>query len=276
MVEYKECYVAFIDILGFKNLIDDSECEDIYNIFQSILDFEPHPLISNASVYKHIHHTIMSDSIVVYIEAAITDGFISLADVCSQIQMRLSRNHPPIFVRGGIAKGSLYHQNNILFGTGLTKAYILESTAAIYPRIIFSNEVRENALENTKNFYMFDYDSSYYKKDNDEWYYINFLNTFNSLKTWRPRSVEESIEMNNMYFDSLLSHVNEVLGKETDNSIRRKYLWLKGKLTEEIEHMPQVKKYFEDLSNKKHEEEEKRCGEAIISASIEKMDNSQQ
>lgn len=265
MKEYRECYVAFIDILGFKKLIEESCFEDVYSIFQSVLNFEPHPLLKNADVYNNICYTVMSDSIIVYIDASIVDGFIALTDVCSQIQMKLSRNNPPIFVRGGIAKGTLYHQNNILFGTGLTKAYILESTAAIYPRIIFTEELRNQALENTKKFYVFDYNSMYYKKDDDELYYINFLHIFNYIPSIAPKSVEESMRINNEYFHGLRDYVNGVLGKEIDQSIRKKYLWLKRKIKNEIECMPYVKKYFDELYNKECEEAEKRFSEAINS-----------
>ena len=150
-VKYKECYVAFLDILGFKKLIDKSECEDIFKIFHAVLNFEPHPLVSNSEVYNNIRYTIMSDSIVVYIEVEIEDSFIALADVCSQIQMKLSRNNPPIFLRGGISQGTLYHKERILFGTGLTKAYILENTAAIYPRIIFMERKMSTNTKKSKS-----------------------------------------------------------------------------------------------------------------------------
>ena len=66
MAEYKECYVAFIDILGFKNYINHAECEEINEIFQSILEFNPNPLVKNDYLYGNIHITIMSDSIVVH------------------------------------------------------------------------------------------------------------------------------------------------------------------------------------------------------------------
>lgn len=264
MEKYKECYVAFIDILGFKNLIDKSNFEDIYSIFLLVLNFEPHPLLKNEDVYKDIHYTIMSDSIIIYIDVTITDGFMALTDVCSQIQMKLSRNNPPFFVRGGIAKGTLYHHNNILFGTGLTNAYILENTSAIYPRIIFTEKLRQLALENTKKFYIFDYNSMFYKKDNDEMYYINFLHAFNYIPTVAPKSVEESIQVNNKYFHTLLGHVNEVLGTEIDQSIRKKYLWLKNKIMEEIECMPEVKKYFDELHCEENEKLEKRLSKTII------------
>lgn len=262
-VQYKECYVAFLDILGFKNLIDKSECEDIFKIFHAVLNFEPHPLVSNSEVYNNIHYTIMSDSIVVYIEAQIIDAFIALTDVCSQIQMKLSRNNPPIFLRGGISKGTLYHHEHILFGTGLTKAYILENTAAIYPRIIFTEELRKKALENTGKLYVFDYNSMYYEKDDDGLYYINFLHTFNYTKTLAPKNVEEVKQMDIDYFSSLFGHVEEVLSKEIDSSIRKKYLWLENKIKKQIKRMPHVETYFEELYAKEKEAADNRLGAAL-------------
>ena len=35
MAEYKKYYVAFLDILGFKNLIIKNDCEYIRNIFDN-------------------------------------------------------------------------------------------------------------------------------------------------------------------------------------------------------------------------------------------------
>ena len=264
-VKYKECYVAFLDILGFKKLIDKSECEDIFKIFHAVLNFEPHPLVSNSEVYNNIRYTIMSDSIVVYIEVEIEDSFIALADVCSQIQMKLSRNNPPIFLRGGISQGTLYHKERILFGTGLTKAYILENTAAIYPRIIFTEELRKKALENTRKLFVFDYNSMYYEKDDDGFYYINFLHTFNYTKTLAPKNIEEIRQMDIDYFSSLLGHIQEVLGKEIDSSISKKYLWLENKVKKQIKRMPHVETYFEELYAKEKEAADIRLNDVLKS-----------
>lgn len=264
-VKYKECYVAFLDILGFKKLIDKSECEDIFKIFHAVLNFEPHPLVSNSEVYNNIRYTIMSDSIVVYIEVEIEDSFIALTDVCSQIQMKLSRNNPPIFLRGGISQGTLYHKERILFGTGLTKAYILENTAAIYPRIIFTEELRKKALENTRKLFVFDYNSMYYEKDDDGFYYINFLHTFNYTKTLAPKNIEEIRQMDIDYFSSLLGHIKEVLGNEIDSSIRKKYLWLENKVKKQIKRMPHVETYFEELYAKEKEAADIRLNDVLKS-----------
>jgi len=34
--EYTECHIAFIDILGFKNLVMNEQCDYLYNVFQQI------------------------------------------------------------------------------------------------------------------------------------------------------------------------------------------------------------------------------------------------
>lgn len=36
-IEYRDCYVAFLDILGFKELIKTSECSDIFNLSLTFL-----------------------------------------------------------------------------------------------------------------------------------------------------------------------------------------------------------------------------------------------
>ena len=36
MKEYRDCYVAFLDILGFKNMINNKSCSELFEIFESI------------------------------------------------------------------------------------------------------------------------------------------------------------------------------------------------------------------------------------------------
>ena len=263
MVEYKECYVAFLDILGFKELINNSNCNVIHDIFQSVLNFEVRAMMKSATVYKEIKYTIMSDSIIVYIETKYANGFVALADACSQIQMKLLQNNPPILLRGGIERGTLYHKDNILFGQGLTKAYLLENNAATYPRIIFTEELRQLGLANTDRLYVFDYNNMFYRKDSDEFYYINFLNMTNYILASNAKNREDVEKINNDFFDKLLEHVEKILSAEINLSVRGKYLWLKKKIKEQIKCMPSVKSYFEEKDRKEQEERDKRFGETL-------------
>jgi hypothetical protein len=71
----------------------------------------------------------------------------SLSHLCYQIQELAVRLLPSgLLVRGGISKGSLYHENSILFGPAFLEAYRLESTVANVPRIILSREAYLDVL----------------------------------------------------------------------------------------------------------------------------------
>ncbi len=247
MNEYKNCYVAFLDILGFKNLLKNENCDAIKRIYDTIIDFEPHPLIKGREVYKDVNYYIMSDSIVVYINYQVEDSFMALAEVCLQIQIKLATCNPPILIRGAIEKGPLFCEGSIIYGEGLSKAYVLESTLAKYPRIIFTGETREVALQNTGKLYVFDYNQMFYKFDDDMLYYIDYLNTFDYIPSLKVKTVPEVIDFDNIHFERLFNFVEERLGTETNPSIREKYTWLRNKILLEIENKPNVKEYFERI-----------------------------
>jgi hypothetical protein len=44
-------------------------------------------------------------------------------------------------VRGGATVGNLYHSNGIVFGDALIEAYRLESSVAVYPRVVLSQKI---------------------------------------------------------------------------------------------------------------------------------------
>src|SRR5262249_8589289 len=46
-----------------------------------------------------------------------------------------------LLIRGGIAKGPLYHDDSIVFGPALIEAYQLETGVAKFPRVILSRDV---------------------------------------------------------------------------------------------------------------------------------------
>lgn len=263
MEDYRECFVAFIDILGFKRVINEKECKSIRSIFAELQRFKPHPIIKNSEVYRYIKTYIMSDSIVVYIESEREDAFVALADVCAQIQIKLSSMTPPILTRGGIAEGGLYHENNVLFGKGLTRAYLIESTLAKYPRIVFTEETRQSALKHMGKMYTLDYNHMYYKHDDDMLYYIDYMNTYGYIPALGELSHEVITSFNNAYFEGLYTYVEFQLATLTDPSVRDKYLWLMKKINQAVECRPEVKKWFDGIKDKEKEEMDRRFDAAL-------------
>ncbi len=141
MKEYTEKFVAFIDILGFKNMVASSSAtgkpsiEELENL-QSILRNEQDQRfykISGAEIApcsKHIQEDLnfvvsqVSDSVIVSAEIS-PAGIINLIKFCWKIVFLLLEKG--ILCRGYIVKGNIYHEGNQFLGLGYNDAYTHES-----------------------------------------------------------------------------------------------------------------------------------------------------
>ncbi len=251
MPEYKEHYVAFLDILGFKALLGSASCDEIHSIFD-VLHKKSHGRYNLNDVeikaFEHIHHMILSDSVIVYIESDVEDAFASLILICKRMQFALANRENPILLRGGIAVGSLFYEDDIIYGEGLSKAYLLENNLAKYPRIVFTGDTLSIGLKNTK-YMLADMEGlvTPYNVDDDALYYINYL---------QPRFLilNEIVQ----YFDRLKEKCRYHLNQGIESGLREKYLWLNRKIDSEIKTMINVESFY--LKREK-EEDAKRCEE---------------
>lgn len=246
MKKYKEHFVAFLDIMGFKSLLLHSSCDDIYPIFDVLHTKSQAKLNLNGvqiKAYDHIYHTILSDSIIVYIEADIEDAFAALIDVCGRLQNSLANRDEPILLRGGISKGDLFYENDIIYGKGLTDAYLLESKLAKYPRIIFSGDTLALGISNAK--YMFtelEGITKSYSQDDDYLYFINYLET----RQMKPNDIIP-------YYDRLKGVCKKYLYQEIDHSLREKYIWVQKEIEKSIERNLNVKEHYKKLKEEENE-----------------------
>ena len=248
MPEYKEHFVAFLDVLGFKSLLKNASCEELYSIFEVIHKKTCGRRNQNGveiQAYNHIHHTILSDSVIVYIRSDIDDAFAALIDICNKLQYSLANRAKPILLRGGIAIGTLFYENDIVYGEGLSSAYLLENNLAKYPRIIFTGDTLERGLQNTK--YMFvDMEGIMrpYREDDDALYFADYL----SPDFW---DIHKLIR----YYDRLLDMCNHQLNQAIDEGVRAKYLWLKAKIDDAIKMHGQIAEHYKKLDEEKRAQE---------------------
>lgn len=247
------CYVAFLDILGFKDLLDKNNFEEIHSIFEEIRRFKPDPFVEFPA-HEKIQFHIMSDSIIVYVDATMPDSFVSLTEVCYQIQIYLLRRKKPILLRGGIASGYLFRDKDVIFGTGLSRAYSLENELASYPRIIFTAATLNEGLKNSNLSRIWDELNMFYLMDNDDLYYIDFLHTSSYFKHILQDKDDETQASLEEYFEKLYDFVNNHLGYELNQSIRNKYVWLKDKIYTAIDNNQTLSKHFEELEKNRKEE----------------------
>lgn len=139
----EQYYVVYIDFLGAKNIItqdkEDKFLNDLNNIYKNAIWDAKEFTGTNLD---GLVTRIFSDNILFAIK--IGDNFIEeshkmlmLIQLAMHFQVRALKKG--YLVRGGIAKGSLYHCNDFIYGKGLVDAVLLEEQAAIYPRIILQD-----------------------------------------------------------------------------------------------------------------------------------------
>ncbi|WP_343731024.1 hypothetical protein [Duganella sp.] len=154
--EYEERYVAFIDILGFKELISASQHQSALigpSLIFNALDIR-HSSVQDAFLARVRAKDVVSADLDFMVQS-FSDCVVAsckknplglglLLFFCWQISSDwLSKS---FLSRGGIACGKPLHKPNkggasVLFGLAFIQAYKLESEVADYPRII-SKEVR--------------------------------------------------------------------------------------------------------------------------------------
>ena len=147
MREYKECYIAVLDLLGFKSSLNSYDWETISSFFDEINQqyIILYDKTGEAIINKDdLNFKVMSDTICIFVEVSAKNALTSLMATCEYLQIRLLRFNIPILSRGAIVKGQIYHNNDVLFGNGFVKAYYLQEEIAKYPRIIIDNEVIES------------------------------------------------------------------------------------------------------------------------------------
>lgn len=212
-MEYENYFVAFIDILGFKRIIDNSTCEEVLKLFSNFKTQLRDIKLGKDSIVNadDIKFKTMSDSIVFYIKDDSKNALFALLATCAIFQTNLIKMEKPILSRGGITHGQFYINGDVMFGKALTSAYLLESQNAKYPRIIMCNSLIKE--------YGNDFCSKLVFEDNDCFHTIDFIGSLIS---------DYKTGMQN--FIRFRKHILSVLDSSTDNAVREKYLYLYGKL----------------------------------------------
>lgn len=128
----KDRFVAFLDIMGFKDRVARNAHEDVLKeleIFQS-----------NISQYVSYHRdadiqiALFSDSILIYSQDNTLSSLLALADITSHIMMYAIQQEKPIPLKGAIAAGRMTCNQikQLYFGQALIDAYLLEENVKYY------------------------------------------------------------------------------------------------------------------------------------------------
>lgn len=217
MREYQNSYIAYLDLLGFKQLMSQNRsCEEIAQIFDEIraqysIRQNGEPLVpENSMQYK-----VMSDSICIHISSDIPNALAALIHECTYFQVRMLRFDTPILVRGAIVQGNIYSDSDVIFGQGLIDAYMIEENYAKYPRIIMPMELVDKNIDSEHITNLFTMNLLF--KDFDYVYCIDYLRMFYG---WEHSHGKDK---------KLATHIYKMLNESFDESVRDKYLYLQSR-----------------------------------------------
>ena len=204
--ELRDSVVAFVDVLGFKELVRDAKAknnsQEFFTEFQNMILMAIFSLkdifaedcneISDGtsgikSTYKF---RIFSDCILIGCpirEAGNTYTFIKGRNEFETVIDRLYFLQSALishgfFVRGAISVGELYMDDTTIYGIGLIDAYEGELKQAKYPRIILTKSAKDMFMEINKAFQdqeLPNYLSRYLYKDSDGLFFLNYLESIN-------------------------------------------------------------------------------------------------
>lgn len=156
-----KCYVAFLDILGFKDFVENNSHKDLIENFEFIIDKVFSVYIgsyNNPEIGKmgnkqfEIEVLFISDSIILWTKNEFQGSFVKLLQIVSDLIAFSFRTGLPL--RGGISFGELHTHKNFnnttVIGKGLINAYKIEESqnwaGCIVDKIAIDEFNRQNDL----------------------------------------------------------------------------------------------------------------------------------
>lgn len=265
---YRTSIISFIDILGFKNLVNSSTYQDLSKKLKTIrrLSGDDDGLNGEGLEPKVIQ---FSDSIIrirpldseANHEAPYGVMFYEMLDL---VHMQAELINHGICVRGGVSIGEVHYDDDTLFGPGFVRAYEMESIFANYPRIVidpaliqllgndrllFSNHnstddelisIRKNIAKGSDGLYFVDYLRSFQLEVDDLEDIPIFLNNHKQLIIENASGADNLTSVSAKYLWMSIYH-NEVVSELDEESLKN-FGWEKRKLLISVDEIPMLKK----------------------------------
>lgn len=157
---YEPSIVSFIDVLGFRNLLETRHAHDISDVLLKLREFTapleerfPRP-VKDARILSRAFADSVSDAVVrvrVY-DTQYHDGafFHELLDL---LHAQIECIGHGVFIRAGVAIGSAHvgvRGKGPVFGPAMVRAYEIETNEAVYPRIVVDTAAYQSFLEDAR------------------------------------------------------------------------------------------------------------------------------
>lgn len=227
---YETRVVAFIDILGFKNSIRNSNSndEEFNKILTSLTDLKEFFKQNKDSADIETDIELNADTQILQVSDCLIISrliqeqggiFHMLSDCAFAIHLLISNG---FLCRGAIKCGNMYHKGTTIFGQAYLDAYFAEEKEKL-PIVKFDKNLFEvvRQFPGPQNKQITEWEVDYIKKDckmlkNGE-YYLNYFTDYESLVG------EEDLTL--MHYEKLRNIIVNGLSQAEKKSVFKKYSW---------------------------------------------------
>jgi hypothetical protein len=230
--------IAYIDILGFKNIIENEKENAIKKITGCInkglqsynkllrntsdneIDFTGAKIID----IKNPKHLVFSDSVIFHIEDE-ENNLIRFLFALGCLQKSFIEHN--IFIRGSVAKGEIFEDKKNVFGPGVNEAYKLESEIAIFPRIVIHDDLVLKLKEKEAQFPLLKL-NRYIIEDYQGVFFLDYLSIpiFPIIKKNLTKSEITSFKKHKKNITEELEDIKNLRNERNKDKIIGKYLML--------------------------------------------------
>lgn len=212
-MEYENRIVAFIDILGFSEMIRNSEeNEDVFitvhKALEEIRNINRNLQSETREKSLGRQEALFSDNIVISYSTNSPEAEFEL--IYDAMFLQLCLLYEGVLVRGGITTGKLFHNSNMIFGPALVRAYELESKHAIYPRVL----VDDNCVNGS---------GTVFSRDFDGLTFLNFIENFDYCNSLFKKMYNIS---DFQYYSNIKNIVIDKIKACSNTNIKAKLMWL--------------------------------------------------
>ena len=244
-------YTAYIDVLGFSNHIENkitndkeaqSFAQELINNVVNYLEYEKINFLNKYNLPDELNaiqydYTWISDTFVITINyngnctnKHLSGVLISLLSLTiSQVYHFFARKYG-LLLRGAITSKYTFLGKNLILGKGIAEAAKLEKEIAIYPRVIFAEDVISDDIISYIVLMHNDNNLNIVSKDFDGWYFVNYIASLQDLPPMISIGNETNLDeakSDQMETVKIYSQIIDKGLKEKNLKIRSDYLWLK-------------------------------------------------
>lgn len=229
-MKYKDCIVAFYDILGFGDYIDKTDPQKVHDLFKRIASsakFDEHQTKDYDQRFIHFSDTFVRTT-PIFDEKGKPMYMGSLfLEILSAIHIQINLvDNGEVFLRGSITHGKIQHNKTEIFGPALVAAYKLETEIAVFPRIIVDPETLKT-MRDTDIFCRHGHDSTSNREwcedllrqgDDGIWFVDYLLHARSELD-----NIEDYLPFLGHHKEIIIKHANKA---EKISKVSQKYTWL--------------------------------------------------